>query len=118
MISKEALIEKVVQFVRDIQDEFEVEPERIYAIRVWSSQDRSNSERPMTYRVRVGLDNLMYLWCMDEYSPSDQKYANYVTLLYMEDDGLDGYEFAVQSPSISGTQKFTLKKKDVFKEEE
>ena len=41
MISKEALIEKVVQFVRDIQDEFEVEPERIYAIRVWSSQGRT-----------------------------------------------------------------------------
>lgn len=109
MTSKEILIEKAVQFIRDIQKKFEVKPERIYAMRVWSSQDRSNTKEPIPYRVWVGLDNLIYL--------SDKEYANYVMQLYMKDDGLGGYEITVQSPSINDTQKFTLKKEDVFKEE-
>ena len=110
-------INKVLRLVRAIREEARVDPKDIYSMTVESTSDWAKFGEPEEYRVKIVTT---YIWgCIEGFHSSGKKYDyDPCQNFRMQDNGLGEYEFTAFFPSVGGVQEFTLKKEDVFKEEE
>lgn len=110
-------INKVIRLVRAIREEAGFDPKNVYSMTVESTSDWAKFGEPEEYRVKIVTT---YIWgCIEGFHSSGKKYGyDPCQNFRMQDNGLGEYEFTAFFPSVGGVQEFTLKKEDVFKEEE
>jgi hypothetical protein len=110
-------INKVLRLVRAIQKEVGVNPKNIYSIAAESTSSWPKYRGPEKYHTEIASTD-MRGYIEDFYSSGKKYDYDPCQSFYMEDNGHGEYTFTAYFPSFGGEQKFTLKKEDVFKEEE
>ena len=110
---KQRCIDENLRFVRYIMLYTEIEPDRVWSINAWSEIGYPK----VTSHIEIGVDDMRGV-IFDEITRRRRIGADYCTAFYMEDNGRGEYEFISKLRSLSESMRFTLKKEDVFKEEE
>lgn len=110
-------INKILRLVRAIQEEVGVSPKNIYSMTAESASSWAKYGELEEYRAKIATTDM---WGnIEDFYSSGKKYGyDPCQNFCMQDNGRGEYEFTAFFPSVGGVQEFTLKKEDVFKEEE